>query len=123
METHGCQTLQAFFAALVQSANTSFDTLLEALLSTARSASPGGPASKQAFHSTAQCAAVLCLAAGEAMCSQTVSMLVNILRTSNGTDAVSHKPPHLVFDAQMMLLASILLNTSAILFDNFFKDL
>lgn len=84
------QTLQAFFAALVQSANTSFETLLEALLSTSRSASPGGPASKQAFHSTAQCAAVLCLAAGEAKCSQTVGMLITTLRTSNGTDAVSH---------------------------------
>jgi cullin-associated NEDD8-dissociated protein 1 len=87
----------------VQSANTSFDTLLEALLSTARSASPGGPASKQAFHSTAQCAAVLCLAAGEAMCSQTVSMLVTTLRTSNGTDAVSYRP-YLVFDDQVTLL-------------------
>ncbi|KAG0632469.1 hypothetical protein M758_1G330700 [Ceratodon purpureus] len=87
LQGQALQTLQAFFAALVQSANTSFDTLLEALLSTARSASPGGPASKQAFHSTAQCAAVLCLAAGEAMCSQTVSMLVTTLRTSNGTDA------------------------------------
>jgi cullin-associated NEDD8-dissociated protein 1 len=84
------QTLQAFFAALVQSANTSFETLLEALLSTSRGASPGGPASKQAFHSTAQCAAVLCLAAGEAKCSQTVGMLITTLRTSNGTDAVSH---------------------------------
>lgn len=71
IEDYGCQILQAFFAALVQSANTSFDTLLEALLSTARSASPGGRASKQAFHFTAQCAAVLCLAAGEAMCSKT----------------------------------------------------
>lgn len=84
------QTLQGFFAALVQSANTSFDILLEALLSTARSASPGGPASKQAFHSTAQCAAVLCLAAGETKCSQTVGMLITTLRTSNGTDAVSY---------------------------------
>lgn len=81
----------------MQSANTSFDTLLEALLSTARSASPGGPASKQAFHSTAQCAAVLCLAAGEAQCTQTVSMLVSTLRNSGGTDAVSHKSSHLGF--------------------------
>lgn len=71
LQGQALQTLQAFFAALVQSANTSFDTLLEALLSTANSASPGGPASKQAFHSTAQCAAVLCLATGEAMCSKT----------------------------------------------------
>ncbi|XP_024383560.1 cullin-associated NEDD8-dissociated protein 1 isoform X1 [Physcomitrium patens] len=87
LQGQALQTLQAFFAALVLSTNTSFDSLLEALLSTARTASPGGPASKQAFHSTAQCAAVLCLAAGEKMCSQTVSMLLTTLRSSDGTDA------------------------------------
>jgi len=82
--------LQGFFAALVQSANTSFKTLLESLFSTARSAvAPGGPVSKQAFYSIAQCVAVLCLAAGDAECSSTVAMLVTTLRTSNGTDVVN----------------------------------
>ncbi|CAM6021255.1 unnamed protein product [Sphagnum balticum] len=81
--------LQGFFAALVQSANTSFKTLLESLLSTARSAvAPGRPVSKQAFYSIAQCVvAVLCLAAGDAECSSTMAMLVTTLRTSYGTDA------------------------------------
>ncbi len=83
--------LQGFFAALVQSANTSFKTLLESLLSTARSAvAPGGPVSKQAFYSIAQCVvAVLCLPAGDTECSSTMAMLVTTLRTSNGTDAVN----------------------------------
>ncbi len=82
--------LQGFFAELVQSANTSFKTLLESLISTTRSAvAPGGPVSKQAFYSIAQCVAVLCLADGDAECSSTVAMLVTTLRTSNGTDAVN----------------------------------
>ncbi|KAH9575070.1 hypothetical protein CY35_01G092900 [Sphagnum magellanicum] len=88
LQGQALQTLQGFFAALVQSENTSFETLLDALLDTARSAvAPGGPASKQAFYSIAQCAAVLCLAAGDAKCSSTVAMLITTLRTSNGTDA------------------------------------
>jgi hypothetical protein len=90
LQGQALQMLQGFFAALVQSANTSFKTLLESLLSTARSTvAPGGPVSKQAFYSIAQCAAVLCLAAGDAECSSTVAMLVTTLRTSNGTDAVN----------------------------------
>ncbi|CAM6071467.1 unnamed protein product [Sphagnum tenellum] len=82
--------LQGFFAELVQSANTSFKTLLESLISTTRSAvAPGGPVSKQAFYSIAQCVAVLCLADGDAECSSTVAMLATTLRTSNGTDVVN----------------------------------
>ncbi|CAK9857266.1 unnamed protein product [Sphagnum jensenii] len=64
------QMLQGFFAELVQSANTSFKTLLESLISTTRSAvAPGGPVRKQAFYSIAQCVAMLCLADGDAECS------------------------------------------------------
>ncbi|CAK9190828.1 unnamed protein product [Sphagnum troendelagicum] len=88
LQGQALQMLQGFFAALVQSANTSFKTLLESLLSTARSGvAHGGPVSKQAFYSIAQCVAVLCLADGDAGCSSSVAMLVTTLRTSNGTDA------------------------------------
>ncbi|XP_024525263.1 cullin-associated NEDD8-dissociated protein 1 isoform X2 [Selaginella moellendorffii] len=87
LQGQALQTLQTFFASLVQSAST-FDMLLEALLSSAKnSSSMGGPASKQAFHSVAQCAAVLCLAAGDAKCLSTVAMLVNGLKTG-GHDAL-----------------------------------
>ncbi|KAJ7551602.1 hypothetical protein O6H91_06G021400 [Diphasiastrum complanatum] len=88
LQGQALQTLQGFFTALVQSASTSFDILLDALLSTARgSSSGGGPASKQAFHSVAQCAAVLCLAAPDAKCSSIVSMLINSVENSLGQDA------------------------------------
>lgn len=83
------QALQAFFAASVQSANTSFNSLLDALLSTARGpGGGGGPASKQAFYSIAQCAAVLCLAAGDSKCSATVAMLITTLKEGSGSDSV-----------------------------------
>ncbi|XP_071725473.1 cullin-associated NEDD8-dissociated protein 1-like [Rutidosis leptorrhynchoides] len=78
--------LQNFFATLVYSANTSFDVLLESLLSTAKSSPQSGGIAKQALFSIAQCVAVLCLAAGENKCSSTVKMLTNILKddsTSN----------------------------------------
>ncbi|KAL3700206.1 hypothetical protein R1sor_018228 [Riccia sorocarpa] len=90
LQGQALQTLQGFFAALVQSANTSFDSLLEALLSTAKnSGSHGGPASKQAFHSIAQCVGVLCLAAGDTKCSSTVAMLINSLKGGSGNDATT----------------------------------
>ncbi|KAE8799840.1 cullin-associated NEDD8-dissociated protein 1 [Hordeum vulgare] len=57
------QALQKFFASLVQYANTSFETLLESLISIAKPSQSGG-LSKQALSSIAQCVAVLCLAAG-----------------------------------------------------------
>jgi cullin-associated NEDD8-dissociated protein 1 len=47
------QALQNFFAALVYSANTSFDSLLESLLACAKpSPQSGGIANKQALKST-----------------------------------------------------------------------
>jgi cullin-associated NEDD8-dissociated protein 1 len=93
------QTLQAFFAALVQSNTASFDTLLGALLASAKPQTPAagpssgisaplgspsgaGPAGKQAYHSVAQCVAVLCLAAGDAKLKSTVETLIKNLRTA-----------------------------------------
>ncbi|MCD9639898.1 Cullin-associated NEDD8-dissociated protein 1 [Datura stramonium] len=55
------QALQNFFAALVYSANTSFDSLLDSLLSTAKPSPQSGGVTKQALFSIAQCVAVLCL--------------------------------------------------------------
>ncbi|CAM6099751.1 unnamed protein product [Calypogeia fissa] len=90
LQGQALQTLQGFFAALVQSQNTSFDTLLEALLSTARtSGAAGGPASKQSYHSIAQCAGVLCLAAGDAKCSSTVARLISSLQSSTANDSTT----------------------------------
>lgn len=85
LQGQALQTLQRFFEVLVQSANTSFDTLLEALLSSTKGSNTlGGTVNKQAFFSTAQCAAVLCLAAGDAKCSSTVSRLIVNLQTALG---------------------------------------
>ncbi|XP_071701048.1 cullin-associated NEDD8-dissociated protein 1-like [Rutidosis leptorrhynchoides] len=78
--------LQNFFATLVYSANTSFDALLESLLSSAKPSPQSGGIAKQALFSIAQCVAVLCLAAGDNKCSSTVKMLTDILKadtTSN----------------------------------------
>nr|KYP52098.1 Cullin-associated NEDD8-dissociated protein 1 [Cajanus cajan] len=72
--------LQNFFAALVYSANTSFDSLLESLLACAKPSPQSGGIAKQALHSIAQCVAVLCLAAGDQKCSSTVKMLTDILK-------------------------------------------
>lgn len=89
LQGQALQTLQCFFAALVQSANTSFDGLLDALILTAKGSAAAGPASKPAFYSIAQCAAVLCLAAGDAKCSSTVAMLIDILKGSNSHAATT----------------------------------
>lgn len=80
------QALQSFFAALVLSANTSFDALLEPLLSTAKPYPQS--LAKQALHSVAQCVAVLCLAAGDKKCASTVEMLTNILKADSSTNSV-----------------------------------
>ncbi|XP_054801363.1 cullin-associated NEDD8-dissociated protein 1 [Prosopis cineraria] len=72
--------LQNFFAALVYSANTSFDSLLESLLASAKPSPQSGGIAKQALHSIAQCVAVLCLAAGDQKSSSTVRMLTQILK-------------------------------------------
>ncbi|RWR90283.1 cullin-associated NEDD8-dissociated protein 1 isoform X1 [Cinnamomum micranthum f. kanehirae] len=84
LQGQALQALQSFFAALVLSANTSFDALLEPLLSTAKP-HPQSLA-KQALHSVAQCVAVLCLAAGDQKCASTVEMLTNILKADSSTN-------------------------------------
>lgn len=82
------QALQNFFAALVYSANTSFDKLLDSLLSTAKPSPQSGGVAKQALFSIAQCVAVLCLAAGDQKCSATVKMLTDILKDDSATNSV-----------------------------------
>ncbi|KAL0364961.1 UNVERIFIED_CONTAM: Cullin-associated NEDD8-dissociated protein 1 [Sesamum angustifolium] len=79
--------LQNFFGALVYSANTSFDVLLDSLLSTAKPSSQAGAVAKQALFSIAQCVAVLCLAAGDQKCSSTVNMLTDILKADSSTNS------------------------------------
>jgi len=83
------QALQNFFAALVYSANTSFDSLLESLLACAKPSPQSGGIAKQALHSIAQCVAVLCLAAGDQKCSSTVKMLTDILKDDSSSNSVS----------------------------------
>lgn len=82
------QALQNFFAALVYSANTSFDTLLDSLLSTAKPSPQSGGVTKQALFSIGQCVAVLCLAAGDRKCSSTVNMLTDSLKDDSSTNSV-----------------------------------
>ncbi|CAI9765281.1 unnamed protein product [Fraxinus pennsylvanica] len=79
--------LKNFFRALVYSANTSFDVLLDSLLSTAKSSSQSGGVAKQALFSIAQCVAVLCLAAGDKKCMSTVNMLTDILKSDSTTNS------------------------------------
>ncbi|KAL6494456.1 Cullin-associated NEDD8-dissociated protein 1 [Orobanche gracilis] len=79
--------LQNFFGALVYSANTSFDVLLDSLLSTAKSSVQSGGVAKQALFSIAQCVAVLCLSAGDNKCYSTVNMLTDILRSDSSTNS------------------------------------
>ncbi|KAA3478064.1 cullin-associated NEDD8-dissociated protein 1-like [Gossypium australe] len=80
--------LQNFFAGLVYSENTSFDALLESLLSSAKPSPQSGGVAKQALYSIAQCVAVLCLAAGDQKCSSTVKMLTDILKDNGTTNSV-----------------------------------
>ncbi|KAL4655065.1 hypothetical protein ACB092_01G424200 [Castanea dentata] len=79
--------LQYFFAALVSSANTSFDVLLESLLSSAKPSPQSGGVAKQALYSIAQCVAVLCLAAGDQECLSTVEMLTEILKDDSSSNS------------------------------------
>ncbi|KAK8574751.1 hypothetical protein V6N12_062434 [Hibiscus sabdariffa] len=81
--------LQKFFAGLVYSENTSFDALLESLLSSAKPSPQSGGVAKQALYSIAQCVAVLCLAAGDHKCSSTVKMLIEILKDDGTTNSAS----------------------------------
>lgn len=83
------QALQRFFASLVHSANTSFDALLDSLLSSAKPSPQSGGLAKQALYSVAQCVAVLCLAAGDQKCASTVEMLKGILKDDSSMNSVS----------------------------------
>ncbi|MED6131170.1 Cullin-associated NEDD8-dissociated protein 1 [Stylosanthes scabra] len=83
--------LQNFFAALVYSANTSFDSLLESLLASAKPSPQSGGIAKQALHSIAQCVAVLCLAAGDQKCSSTVTMLTDILKDDSSSNSIDNQ--------------------------------
>ncbi|KAI3909926.1 hypothetical protein MKW98_012980 [Papaver atlanticum] len=87
LQGHALQALQSFFAALVHSANTSFDALLESLLSSAKPSPQSGGLAKQALYSVAQCVAVLCLAAGDQKCGSTVEMLTKILKDDCSTNS------------------------------------
>lgn len=87
LQGQGLLALQNFFTALVYSANTSFDVLLESLLSTAKPSAQTGAVAKQALFSIAQCVAVLCLAAGDKKCSSTVNMLTDILKADSSTNS------------------------------------
>lgn len=82
------QALQRFFASLVHSAKTSFDSLLDALLSSAKPSPQSGGLAKQALFSVAQCVAVLCLAAGDQKCASTVEMLKSILKDDSSSNSV-----------------------------------
>eukprot|EP00850_Spirogloea_muscicola_P001350 SM000005S17147 [mRNA] locus=s5:408611:419235:+ [translate_table: standard] len=89
LQGQALQMLQQFLASLVRTANISFDALLDELLLTSKGASAlGGGVSKQAYHSIAQCVAVLCVAAGDVKCDSTVEMLLNNLRSGSGRDAM-----------------------------------
>ncbi|WOL01566.1 cullin-associated NEDD8-dissociated protein 1 [Canna indica] len=79
--------LQRFFASLVHSANTSFDALLDSLLSSAKPSPQSGGLAKQALYSVAQCVAVLCLAAGDQKCASTVEMLKGILKDDSSMNS------------------------------------
>ncbi|KAL6580087.1 Cullin-associated NEDD8-dissociated protein 1 [Orobanche minor] len=98
----GTSALQECFVVLVSSANTSFDELLETLVSTAKpSPEVGGPAEKALF-SIATCIAVLCLAAGYEKYSSTVDMLANILKDDSNAN-VKYMP--FIFKTPVMLTA------------------
>lgn len=87
LQGQALSALQSFFAALVYSANTSFDVLLESLLSSAKPSPQSGGVAKQALYSIAQCVAVLCLAAGDQKCSSTVEMLTEILKDDSSSNS------------------------------------
>ncbi|KAG5024111.1 hypothetical protein JHK85_020453 [Glycine max] len=87
LQGQALSALQNFFAALVYSANTSFDSLLESLLACAKPSPQSGGIAKQALHSIAQCVAVLCLAAGDQKCSSTVKMLTDILKDDSSSNS------------------------------------
>ncbi|KAL6538821.1 Cullin-associated NEDD8-dissociated protein 1 [Orobanche minor] len=85
------KALQEFFVVLVRSENTSFDELLETLVSTAKTSPEAGGAAAKALFSVATCIAVLCLAAGHEKCSSIVDMLANILKDDSNANVVFEK--------------------------------
>ncbi|GLT90694.1 hypothetical protein SLE2022_086150 [Rubroshorea leprosula] len=87
LQGHALLALRKFFSALVESANTSFGSLLESLLSSVKASPQSGGVAKQALHSIAQCVAVLCLTAGDQKCSSTVKMLTDILKDDSATNS------------------------------------
>ncbi|KAG4401480.1 hypothetical protein GLYMA_07G272400v4 [Glycine max] len=91
LQGQALSALQNFFAALVYSANTSFDSLLESLLACAKPSPQSGGIAKQALHSIAQCVAVLCLAAGDQKCSSTVKMLTDILKDDSSSNSIDNQ--------------------------------
>ncbi|XP_020253052.1 cullin-associated NEDD8-dissociated protein 1 isoform X3 [Asparagus officinalis] len=87
LQGQALQALQKFFASLVHSASTSFDGLLDSLLSSAKPSPQSGGLAKQALFSIARCVAVLCLAAGNTKCASTVAMLKGILQDDSTTNS------------------------------------
>ncbi|KAL6580784.1 Cullin-associated NEDD8-dissociated protein 1 [Orobanche minor] len=88
LQGQALQALQEFFAMLVRSVNTSFDEILETLVSTAKTSPEAGGAAEKALFSIATCIAVLCLAAGHEKCSSTVDMLANILKDDSNANVI-----------------------------------
>lgn len=86
------QALQNFFAALVYSENSSFDSLLESLLASFKPSAESGSIAKQELYSIAECVGVLCHAAGDQKCSSTVEMLTEIVKNDSSSNSVSFFP-------------------------------
>jgi cullin-associated NEDD8-dissociated protein 1 len=99
----------------VHTANTSFETLLDSLLSSTKPLPQSGGPTKQALHSIAQCVAVLCLAAGDQKCASTVEMLMGILKDDNNGTSVN---PELV----LVFLIGNLLHVSFYNVENFWPQ-
>ncbi|GJP34416.1 hypothetical protein CLOM_g18863 [Closterium sp. NIES-68] len=103
LQGQALQTLQEFFAVQVQASATSFDSLLSALLSAGRpfsssmspaaaaAAASSSAAARPAFSSVAQCAAVLCVAAGSDQCGATVRALMGNVESAGHPAADTHK--------------------------------
>ncbi|KAG5068422.1 hypothetical protein JHK85_000799 [Glycine max] len=89
LQGQALSALQNVFAALVYSANTSIDYVLESLFASAKPSPQSGGIAKQALHSIAQCVTILCLVAGDQKCSSTVKMLTDILKDDNSSNSVS----------------------------------
>lgn len=95
------QELQSFFAALIHSADSSFDDLLGLLISTdIPSIESGCRFATQALYSNAQCVAVLCLAAGDQKCSSTVKMLAARLKADSTAYSVRFCNSFLIKDKE-----------------------